>query len=115
MAPAHALGRLRLYSDRQFLLEGYRYLAEQDSQSLPIQASGPLLILSAPHDLKRRRELLEERIADLGSDHPQARRYQRLLEEMEEYVKDRQQRWRDTHFLPVPEPSNLLILVLGGP
>ena len=32
MAPAHAPGRLRLFSDRQFLLEGYRYLAEQDSQ-----------------------------------------------------------------------------------
>ena len=61
MAPAHAPGRLRLYSDRQFLLEGYRYLAEQDSQYLPIQESGPLLILSAPHDLKRRLGASEQR------------------------------------------------------
>ena len=63
---------------------------------------------------KRRRELLEGRIADLGSEHPQARRYRRQLEEMEDYLKDRQQRWRDTHFLAAPEPSTRLILVIGG-
>jgi ERCC4-related helicase len=63
---------------------------------------------------KRRRELLEGRIAELGGDHPQARRYSRQLEEMEDYLKDRQQRWRDTHFAAAPEPSTRLILVIGG-
>jgi superfamily II DNA/RNA helicase len=49
-----APGRLRLYTDRQFLLEGYRYLAEQNSHYLPIQEAERLLILMAPPDLKRR-------------------------------------------------------------
>jgi hypothetical protein len=63
---------------------------------------------------KRRRELLESRIATLGNDHPQSRRFRRELDEMEDYLKDRQQHWRDTHFLAAAEPSTRLILVIGG-
>lgn len=46
--------RLRFYSDRQFLLDGYRYLGEQNSDYIPIQEQGHLMILNAPKDLKRR-------------------------------------------------------------
>jgi ERCC4-related helicase len=63
---------------------------------------------------KRRRELLEGRIATLGHDHPQSRRFRRDLDEMEDYLRDRQQHWRDTHFLAAAEPSTRLILVIGG-
>jgi hypothetical protein len=47
-------GRLRLYPNRQFLLEGYRYLAEQHPHYLSIQEVEKLIILTAPTDLKRR-------------------------------------------------------------
>lgn len=46
--------RFRLYSDKKFLLEGYRYLAEYNNNYLPIQESGNLMILNAPKDLCRR-------------------------------------------------------------
>ena len=52
-APAPS-SRLRLYSDRQFLLEGYRYLAEKSTGYQPIQTTEKLVILGAPDDLKRR-------------------------------------------------------------
>jgi ERCC4-related helicase len=52
-------GRARLMTDRDFLVEGYRYLAnlenaKQDGSYLPLQEEGPLLILNAPSDLCRR-------------------------------------------------------------
>lgn len=46
--------RLRFYSDRQFLLDGYRYLSEQNSDYIPIQEMDHLMVLTAPKDLKRR-------------------------------------------------------------
>lgn len=62
----------------------------------------------------RRRELLEQRVAQLGDHHPRARRYTRDLEEMEAYVQDRQKNWRDTHFTAAQEPSTQLVLVIEG-
>ncbi|MBM4088245.1 MAG: DEAD/DEAH box helicase [Planctomycetes bacterium] len=53
--------RLRLHSDRQFLLEGYRYLAELNRSYLPIEEAGKLLVLTAPKDLKRRLGAPDER------------------------------------------------------
>lgn len=46
-------------SDRDFLVEGYRHLAGLENQRrqdayLPLQEQGPLLILDAPEDLRRR-------------------------------------------------------------
>lgn len=53
--------RLRLYADKQFLLDGYRYLAEQNRDYLPIDQSGKLLLVSAPKDLRRRLGASDER------------------------------------------------------
>ena len=47
---------------------------------------------------KRRRELLEDQMKNLSKNSKQATRLRRMLDEMEEYLKDRQQNWRDTHF-----------------
>ncbi|MFH1138030.1 MAG: helicase-related protein [Pseudomonadota bacterium] len=46
--------RPRLFSDRQFFLEGYRLLAEQRPDYLPIEENGRLMIVNPPLDLKRR-------------------------------------------------------------
>ena len=46
--------RLRLYADKQFLMEGYRYLAEQNSDYAKIDEAGKLMLLTAPKDLRRR-------------------------------------------------------------
>lgn len=46
--------RLRLYNDRRFLVEGYRYLAEQSKDYLSIEENGKLILLNAPKDLRRR-------------------------------------------------------------
>jgi ERCC4-related helicase len=56
-APASTLApitRLRLFSDRRFLLEGYRFLAEKSPEYQPIQTTDKLIILNAPADLRRR-------------------------------------------------------------
>ena len=49
-----APSRLRLYSDRGFLAEGYRYLAELSRDYRPLQEDGHMLTLDAPKDLSRR-------------------------------------------------------------
>lgn len=56
-APAEAesaTSRLRLYDDRRFLLEGYRYLAELSQDYSAIEENGKLILLNAPKDLRRR-------------------------------------------------------------
>jgi ERCC4-related helicase len=62
----------------------------------------------------RRHELLETRIAHLGALHPRARRYRKDLEEVDAYVRDRQENWRDTHFTASQEPSTRVVLVIEG-
>lgn len=66
------------------------------------------------HWRNRRRDILDTRLAQLGDQHPRARRYQRDLEEMDAYVRDRQDNWRDTHFTATQEPSTRLVLVIEG-
>jgi hypothetical protein len=63
---------------------------------------------------ERRRELLEDRIEELGASHPMARHFRRELDEMEAYIKDRQENWRDTHLKAASEPSTRLVLVIEG-
>jgi superfamily II DNA or RNA helicase len=63
---------------------------------------------------ERRRELLETRIEELGETHPMARRHRRELEEMDAYIKDRQENWREMHFNTAPDPSTRLVLVIEG-
>ncbi len=47
--------RLRLFNDRDFLREGYRYLAESsDSNYVPLQEHASMTVLTAPEDLRRR-------------------------------------------------------------
>ena len=50
----YKVSRLRLYDDKQFLLEGYRYLAEQHQDYVKIEQNGKLMMLTAPQDLRRR-------------------------------------------------------------
>jgi len=45
---------------------------------------------------------------------PQARKFRRQLEEMEDYLQKREQDWRNTHLFASDEPSTQLILVIGG-
>jgi hypothetical protein len=53
--------RLRLYSDKQFLLDGYRYLAEQYRDYVPMEDARHLMLLTAPADLRRRLGAPDER------------------------------------------------------
>jgi ERCC4-related helicase len=53
--------RLRLYDDKRFLLEGYRYLAEQTHDYGVIEQTGNLMLLAAPKDLRRRLGAPDER------------------------------------------------------
>jgi len=48
--------RYRLFSDKEFLLQGYKYLSEAHPHAgfLPIVEPGNLMILPAPRDLRRR-------------------------------------------------------------
>ncbi|SLM31720.1 Helicase domain protein [Desulfamplus magnetovallimortis] len=54
--------RYRLFSDKEFLLQGYKYLSEAhpDSGFLPLQEKGNIMILTAPKDLRRRLGKQEE-------------------------------------------------------
>lgn len=63
---------------------------------------------------KRRLELLESRIEQMSGKHARASRYRKDIEEMEAYLKDRQDNWRDTYFTPSSEPSTQLVLVIEG-
>ena len=45
---------------------------------------------------ERRRELLEEQIAQVGENSNRGKRFRRTITEMDEYLKDRSQNWRDT-------------------
>jgi ERCC4-related helicase len=62
----------------------------------------------------RRRELFKTRIEHLGAAHPKTLRYRKDLEEMDAYLKDRQENWRETHFMAAAEPSTRLVLVIEG-
>ena len=63
---------------------------------------------------KKRQDLLEGEISKLGKKSKKGKRYRLMLEEMNEYLKDREQNWRDTHFTAAREPSTQLLLVIGG-
>lgn len=66
------------------------------------------------HWQNKRLEILESKIEQLGDSHPRARRFKKDIEEMEAYLRDRQENWRDTHFTAVAEPSTQLVLVIEG-
>jgi hypothetical protein len=60
----------------------------------------------------RREEILRKRMADLGEKSHQARRIKTELEEMADYLRDRQKHWRDAHFQAATHPATRLILVI---
>ena len=62
----------------------------------------------------RRRELLERRIVDVGERSTRGERFRRMIAEMDDYLRDRSQNWRDTHLIASREPSTQLLLVIGG-
>lgn len=63
---------------------------------------------------ERRCDLLKTRIEQLGAGHPKTQRHRKDLEEMDAYLKDRQENWRETHFIAASEPSTRLVLVIEG-
>ena len=52
---------MRFFSDKDFLLEGYRYLAEKNHDYLPIEQAGNLMMLTPPKDLRTRLGAPDER------------------------------------------------------
>jgi ERCC4-related helicase/uncharacterized membrane protein YkvA (DUF1232 family) len=63
---------------------------------------------------ERRRELLQRQIVEVGEQSTRGKRFCRMLSEMDEYLKDRSQNWRDTHLTASRQPSTQLLLVIGG-
>ncbi len=61
-SPDHSRpSRLRLYSDKGFFLEGYRFLREQDPDYPEVEEAGNLMLFTAPRDLRRRLGAPDER------------------------------------------------------
>jgi ERCC4-related helicase len=63
---------------------------------------------------KKRRELIEAKLDKLATVSKTAKRLSRELKEMDQYIKDRSENWRDTHLLPGEHPSTRLVLVIEG-
>jgi hypothetical protein len=63
---------------------------------------------------KKREQLLKSRIQELGESHPRSRRFKRELDELDDFLRDREKHWRDTHFTAAPEPLTALVLVIEG-
>ncbi|MDA0814408.1 MAG: DEAD/DEAH box helicase, partial [Verrucomicrobia bacterium] len=62
----------------------------------------------------RRQELLESRIEKLPPNHRKTKMYRKDLEEMDAYLRDREDNWQDTYFTASTEPSTQLVLVIEG-
>lgn len=62
----------------------------------------------------RREELLASRIEKLPPNHRKAKMYRKDLEEMDAYLRDREENWQDTYFTTSTEPSTQLVLVIEG-
>jgi hypothetical protein len=62
----------------------------------------------------RREDILRKRIAEYGENSAKSKRLKKVIEEMQDYVRDRQKNWRDTHFQAATHPSTRLIIVIQG-
>ena len=62
----------------------------------------------------RREDILLARIAEYGPGSDKAKQLQKAIDEMNDYVQDRQQHWRDSHFQAATHPSTRLIIVIQG-
>ena len=62
----------------------------------------------------KRSELLQDLMSNLSENHPQRRRWQRELEDMETYVEERRRDWEESYVRLSSDPATRLILVLEG-
>jgi exonuclease VII large subunit len=63
---------------------------------------------------QKRRSIIDQRLTELEANSTTAKRLQREREEMDKYLKDRQQHWKDMHLLPGESPITRLVLVIEG-
>lgn len=63
---------------------------------------------------QKRREIIDQHLAEIDPNSASAKRLQRERDEMDKYLKDRQQHWRDMHLLPGESPITRLVLVIEG-
>ncbi|MCP4573411.1 MAG: hypothetical protein GY838_13730, partial [bacterium] len=64
--------------------------------------------------LRRRRELLEGRLAELDEGSPRAEEIRQELREIEAEVHDRKENWLNSYFRPAPEPTTAVVMVVEG-
>jgi len=62
----------------------------------------------------RREDILLQQIAQHGEHSKKGKNLRKQIEEINDYVQDRQKNWRDTHFQAASQPSTRLILVVEG-
>ncbi|MBD2466313.1 DEAD/DEAH box helicase [Nostoc sp. FACHB-145] len=63
---------------------------------------------------QKRQEIIDQHLAEIDPNSASAKRLQRERDEMDKYLKDRQQHWRDMHLLPGESPITRLVLVIEG-
>lgn len=63
---------------------------------------------------QKRREIIDQHLAEIDPNSAFAKRLQRERDEMDKYLKDRQQHWRDMHLLPGESTITRLVLVIEG-
>ena len=62
----------------------------------------------------RRIAKLDEALAGLSAESKQAAQLRGEKDEIERYLKDRRENWRDAHFESAPEPTTRLVLAIEG-
>ncbi|MCC5632587.1 hypothetical protein LC613_33795 [Nostoc sphaeroides CHAB 2801] len=63
---------------------------------------------------QKRQEIIDQHLREIDPNSASAKRLQRERDEMDKYLKDRQQHWRDMHLLPGESPITRLVLVIEG-
>ena len=62
----------------------------------------------------RRIAKLDDALAGLSAESKQAAQLRNEKDEIERYLKDRRENWRDAHFEAAPEPTTRLVLAIEG-
>lgn len=63
---------------------------------------------------RKRLDIIDQQLADLDANSVRGKRLRQERDDMEKYIKDRQQHWRDMHLLPGASPITRLLLVIEG-
>ena len=66
------------------------------------------------HWRDRRIAKLDETLAGLAPDSRQAAQLRQEKDEIERYLKDRRENWRDAHFEAAPQATTRLVLAIEG-